>query len=117
MSAIYFVIENTIKDLVSKNQSFTAHDITLAIRQKGHQANHDEVKFEVHDYYDRGLLPTYKKTLCTFGSSKAYLYHLSSVDPSLYQSLFRQPQSPVISKDLVDSAITDPTVIQIPDFK
>lgn len=133
MSANYFVIETIVNDWISQKKSFTAHDVTVEMRQRGHKIKHDEVKIEVHSLYDRGLMgKSYKKTSVELWDRQAtnpsivrpFLYHEVSVDPQSYGnvqksvSVSTQPQTNSLPNPIgnADPSLVDASIIQIPDF-
>ncbi len=119
MSANYFVIEAVIQEKISKKESFTAHDITQEVRNRGHRVTHDEVRTEVHSYYDRGLMKGYDKMRGSYPDRNS---PGSFVNPWCYQPKTQHPS--VVSKSVqtsnstqvVDAALSDfgGNVIQIP---
>jgi len=50
------VIETVVDEKVQAGELFTAHDVTIEVRSRGHRTGHGEVRDAVHDYYGRGGL-------------------------------------------------------------
>lgn len=125
MSANYFVIESVIQEKIGKNKSFTAHDITQEVRNRGHRVSHDEVRTEVHSFYDRGLMKDYTRTRASYPAKNTshpsyvhpWCYHHNSQVVSTAQNVTPVPnaQTPA-SIQTVDDAMSDfgKNVIQIP---
>ena len=44
------VAETVVNEWVQAGEMFTAHDVTLEVRNRGHKAGHGEIKDAVHDY-------------------------------------------------------------------
>lgn len=83
------VVESVVDEKVLAGELFTAHDITLEIRQRGHRAGHGEIRDAVHDYYARGGLGVaYSRTIISIsGNGNPFLYHRGADDPSTYQNI------------------------------
>jgi hypothetical protein len=109
MSANYFVIEAVIQEKISKKESFTAYDITQEVRNRGHRVTHDEVRTEVHSYYDRGLMKDYDRMRESYPSADGS--YGSWVHPWCYQPtqhpsvVSKSPQTPAFTQ--VDAVMTD----------
>jgi len=82
------VVEAVVDEKVQAGEMFTAHDITLEVRNRGHQAGHNEVRDAVHDYYGRGGLGVaYTRTNISVPGGQPLLYHRSVDDPSTYGNI------------------------------
>ena len=82
------VVEDVVEEKVRAGELFTAHDITLEVRSRGHRASHGQVRDAVHDYYNRGGLGlAYVRTNITVPGGNPYLYHRGADDPSVYQNV------------------------------
>jgi hypothetical protein len=82
------VVETVVNEKVQNNELFTAHDVTLEVRNRGHRAGHNEVRDAVHDYYSRGGLGVaYARTNITVPGGNPYLYHRIVDDPLNYQNV------------------------------
>lgn len=82
------VVETVVDEKVQAGELFTAHDVTLELRKRGHRAGHDEVRNAVHDYYGRGKLGVaYSRTILSVPGGNPYLYHRGADDPSTYQNI------------------------------
>jgi len=82
------VVETVVDEKVQAGELFTAHDVTLEARQRGHRAGHGEVRDAVHDYYGRGGLGVaYSRTNISVPGGNPYLYHRGADDPSTYQNI------------------------------
>ena len=103
------VIEAVVDEKVQKNELFTAHDITLEVRSRGHRVGHGEVRDAVHDYYNRGKLGVaYTRSNITVpGGGSPFLYHRSADDTSTYQN---------VRGGTVNTPSSAPTTIAIPSF-
>jgi hypothetical protein len=125
-SGLQAVTENVIDSKTQNNEMFTAHDITLELRNRGHRASHHEVKEYVHDYYSRGEMGiAYTRSTITVPlGGTPYLYHRQVDDPSQYQNIRGQGQTPTPSThtvaipDLLSSitSIVDNTLIASSDL-
>lgn len=102
------VIDQVIKDKIQNNELFTAHDITLEVRNRGHRVKHDEVKNIVHDFYNRGLMGVaYGKTNISVPNGNPILYYPLNSDPNSYSNIRNQSQVPIVSNN--SSTISIPT--------
>lgn len=82
------VIETVVDEKVQAGDMFTAHDVTLEVRKRGHRAGHGEVRDAVHDYYGRGGLGVaYSRTPISVPGGNPFLYHRGVDDPSTYQNI------------------------------
>lgn len=83
------VIETVISEKTNANEMFTAHDITLEVRNRGHRVSHSNVRDIVHDNYQRGNMGVaYTRTPITVPSGETpFLYHRSADDPSAYSNI------------------------------
>ena len=117
MSANYFVIEAVIQEKISKKESFTAHDITQEVRNRGHRVTHDEVRTEVHSYYDRGLMKDYDRMRESYPDRKGGSYvHPWCYQPTQHPSVVSKSVQTPTSTQVVDAALSDfgGNIIQIP---
>lgn len=79
------VTESIVDEKVIANEPFTAYDITVEVRSRGHRIGHKEVKDAVHDYYARGGFGVaYSRTIISIFGENPYLYHRIKDDPSSY---------------------------------
>lgn len=82
------VVETVVDEKVQAGELFTAHDVTLEVRSRGHRAGHGEVRDAVHDYYGRGGLGVaYTRTNITVPGGNPYLYHRGADDPATYSNV------------------------------
>lgn len=96
---------------------FTALDVSNAVKEALPDVRHREVSPLVRDAFDRGAMGAYDQTLIdvTAGDKKvqAYLYHLSSQSPDLYDEKMRsqlaKPPNKGGDKKVTDASIKDDT--------
>ena len=83
------VVETIVDEKVQIGEMFTAHDVTLEVRVRGHRCGHGDVRDAVHDYYNRGGMGVgYARTnIPVAGRLTPYLYHRTVDDPSTYQNV------------------------------
>lgn len=82
------VVEAVVDEKVGNGDMFTAHDVTLEVRNRGHRAGHNEVRDAVHDYYSRGGLGVaYTRTNISVPGGQPFLYHRGADDPSTYGNI------------------------------
>jgi hypothetical protein len=124
--AVIKVIESVASELTGKGEMFTAHMVTKAVRDKGHQLRHSDGKDAVHDLYARGEFGlAYTRTQINVGQGMPWLYHKSSDDPSTFTGVYGggtpqvQSHSPSVSNApshpvSANKPTNDPSVIQIP---
>lgn len=87
-SSLIPVVEAVVDEKVQAADMFTAHDVTLEVRIRGHKAGHNEVRDAVHDYYGRGGLGVaYTRTNISVPGGQPFLYHRSVDDPSTYGNI------------------------------
>lgn len=87
-SSLIPVVEAVVDEKVQSGGMFTAHDITLEVRSRGHRAGHNEVRDAVHDYYSRGGLGVdYTRTNISVPGGQPFLYHRQADDPSTYGNI------------------------------
>lgn len=82
------MIEEVCEEKVKAGEMFTAYDVSQEVRRRGGNDRHRNMKRHVHDFHCRGLMGgEYTRTLVSIpgAKAKAYLYHQSSDDPTLYQ--------------------------------
>ncbi len=85
-AAILKVIEAVAKEKSGNGDMFTAHQVTKAVRDKGHRLAHRDGRDAVHDLYARGEFGiAYTRTQIDIGvSAWPWLYHKSADDPSTF---------------------------------
>lgn len=89
---IVSVVEQIVDGKVQANEMFTAHDVTLEARNRGHKAYHNEVRDAVHDYYSRGGMGVaYTRTNISVPGGQPYLYHRLVDDPQSYSRTAGKP--------------------------
>lgn len=82
------VIESVVDSKVQNGEMFTAHDVTIEVRTRGHRAGHIEVRDSVHDYYQRGGMGVgYARTTITVPGGTPFLYHRTVDDPANYTNI------------------------------
>jgi len=82
------VIETVVDEKVQAGELFTAHDVTIEVRSRGHRTGHGEVRDAVHDYYGRGGLGVaYTRTNISVLGGNPYLYHRGADDVSTYHNV------------------------------
>jgi plasmid stability protein len=87
-SSLISIIEAVVDEKVKAGEMFTAHDVTLEVRKRGHRADHNEVRDAVHDYYARGGLGVaYTRTNISVPGGQPLLYHRTVDDPSTYLNI------------------------------
>lgn len=85
MSSLVPVVEQVVNDKVVAGEMFTAHDVTLDVRGRGHRAGHAEIRTAVHDYYGRGGMGVaYTRSTITVPGGTPFLYHRLVDDPSSF---------------------------------
>lgn len=81
-------VESVVDARVQNGDMFTAHDITLDVRKKGHRIGHVEVRDAVHDYYNRGGMGVaYTRTNISVPGGTPLLYHRTADDPATYANI------------------------------
>jgi len=110
-TGIRTVIESVVNDKTQAGALFTAHDITLEIRKRGHKAPHNDVRDAVHDYYDRGGMGVAytRSTIIVPLGGTPFLYHRLVDDPSGYSDIRGQGQVPNPSTPTI--AVPNPSSI------
>lgn len=96
---------------------FTALDVSNAVKEALPDVRHREVSPLVRDAYDRGALGTYSQTLIDVKAGdkdvQAFLYHLPSQSPDLYDEKMRsqlaKPPNKGGDKKVSDASIKDDT--------
>lgn len=90
------VVESVVDTQVQAGNMFTAHDVTLEVRNRGHRAGHTEVRDAVHDYYSRGGMGVaYTRSTITVPlGGTPFLYHRQVDDPTAYTNIRGQGQVP-----------------------
>lgn len=88
MSSLVPVVEQVVNDKVVAGEMFTAHDVTLDVRGRGHRAGHAEIRTAVHDYYGRGGMGVaYTRSTITVPGGTPFLYHRLVDDPSNFSHI------------------------------
>lgn len=107
------VVEAIVTDYVQKGNMFTAHDVTLETRQKGHRLNHNEVRDTVHDYYSRGGMGVaYTRSVISVpAGGQPFLYHRTADDPATYGNIRGQGMVPNASTATI--AVPPPSSIPV----
>lgn len=84
--------ESVVDEKIQNGEMFTAHDVTLEIRSRGHRVKHEEVRDAVHDYHSRGGMGVaYVRTIIDTPQGNPWLYHRTVDDPSNYNNVRNQP--------------------------
>ena len=83
------VVEQVCDEQVHNGGMFTAHDITLEVRNRGHRVGHHEVRDAVHDYFARGGLGVAytRTTISVPAGGTPFLYHRTADDPAAYANI------------------------------
>ena len=82
------VVEQVVNDKVQNGEMFTAHDVTLEVRSRGHRAGHAEIRTAVHDYFNRGGMGVaYNRSTITVPGGTPFLYHRLVDDPSTFANV------------------------------
>lgn len=80
--------ETVVDEKVQNGEMFTAHDVTLEVRSRGHKVNHEEIRDAVHDYHSRGGMGVaYIRTVIQTPKGNPWLYHRSVDDPNSYGNI------------------------------
>lgn len=88
MSSLIPVVEQVVNEKVQGDEMFTAHDVTLEVRSRGHRAGHAEIRSAVHDYYSRGGMGVaYTRSTITVPGGTPFLYHRLVDDPSTFANV------------------------------
>jgi len=89
MSSLIPVVEQVVGDKVQQGEMFTAHDVTLEVRARGHLAGHAEIRSAVHDYFNRGGMGVaYTRSIITVpGGGTPFLYHRLVDDPATFANV------------------------------
>jgi hypothetical protein len=88
MSSLVPVVEQVVNDKVQQGEMFTAHDVTLEVRGRGHRAGHAEIRTAVHDYFQRGGMGVaYTRSTITVPGGTPFLYHRLVDDPSTFANI------------------------------
>lgn len=101
-------IESTAKTLVSQRKSFSAWDISLAVKRLGFNQRHKDMKQIVHRLFENGDMGDYRQTLVQYPTAPrpAYLYHPPEIDPSdpntLQAIIDGTVQAPALNAPAVD---------------
>lgn len=86
--SLNLIVETVINDKINNQEMFTAHDVTLEVRNRGHRAKHDEVRDLVHNFYvNGGFNSSYTRTNISVPNGNPFLYHNMNDDPSSYQKV------------------------------
>ena len=82
------VVEQVVNDKVGAGEMFTAHDVTIDVRSRGHRAGHAEIRSAVHDYYGRGGMGVgYTRSTITVPGGTPFLYHRQVDDPATFSHI------------------------------
>jgi hypothetical protein len=83
------VVEQVCDEQVHNGGMFTAHDITLEVRNRGHRVGHHEVRDAVHDYFARGGMGVAytRTTISVPAGGTPFLYHRTADDPATYGNI------------------------------
>ena len=77
------LVESVVDSKIQANELFTAHDITLELRNRGERVSHADVRNAVHDYYVRGGMGIgYRRTSISVPGEN----HISFKNTFLYHS-------------------------------
>lgn len=88
MSSLIPVVEQVVNEKVQGGEMFTAHDVTLEVRGRGHRAGHAEIRSAVHDYFNRGGMGVaYTRSTITVPGGTPFLYHRLVDDPSNFANI------------------------------
>ena len=88
MSNLIPVVEAVVNEKVQADEMFTAHDVTIEVRGRGHRAGHTEIRQAVHDYYQRGGMGVaYTRSTITVPGGTPFLYHRLVDDPSTFANV------------------------------
>lgn len=92
--SISVLVESMIDGKVQSNELFTAHDITLELRNQGQKVSHSDVRDAVHDYYNRGGMGIgYTRTSISvpdknhISFKSAFLYHRHADSFASYKNI------------------------------
>ncbi len=95
-AALTAVIEGVIDDKVQNGELFTAWDVTVEVRNRGHRDRHNNIKNVVHDYFARGQMGAdYNRTLINVPGApiQPWCYHRFTDDPhTSYNPQASKPQ-------------------------
>lgn len=70
------IVEDVVKEYVSKGWKFTAYNITVEVRKRGVSGKHSELKRIVHDMYADSEMDDYGRRTEDVGSAiKPFLYY------------------------------------------
>ena len=85
-SATRTVIEELVEEKVSKEEMFTAWDITKEVRSSGTREPHRSVKRVVHRIFENGEMEGYDRALVSVrpGVPSPFVYHPDGIDPNDY---------------------------------
>lgn len=98
------IVEKVVDEKVQLGDMFTAHDVTLEVRNRGHRASHGDVRDFVHDYYNRGGLGiAYTRINITVpGGGTPFLYYRTVDDPANYKDIRgASTLTPVVNSSIV----------------
>lgn len=97
------IVETVVDEKVQLGYMFTAHDITLEVRSRGHRASHGDVRDYVHDYYNRGGFGiAYTRTnISVPGGGSPYLYYRTVDDPANYKEVRGTSTTPIVNSSIV----------------
>ena len=89
MINIQVLIEDEIKTRVAAREVFTAHDIKMSIREKGHWIEHKDTQQVVQSYYFMNAMGVdYTRSLIEVGASiPPFAYHPYDIDPNSHPAV------------------------------
>lgn len=108
------LIHDTVEEKVRGDESFTAFDVSLIVKDKNPSIRHGDIKNDIHremeTFLNGGL---YLKTLRDVGApTPAFVYHPPHIDPSTYVPHKRRDtpkaQAPVSQNSVVQSVPAAP---------
>ena len=87
---------------------FTAYDVTLEVRNRGHNEYHNNIKNVVHDYFGRGQMIGYNRTLVPVAGAPIppWVYHRTTDDPTTYLPRKGGSTSPAQNKQAVAAQVS-----------
>lgn len=106
-------IQDVVDQWVTQARMFTAFEISLAVKDRGVQERHRNMKEDVHEIIIDTAIEdgNYTRTLMDVGAPvQAWLYHPISENPYLYQPLDRGGQNDSTPTPQTTPTSTTPTV-------
>lgn len=119
------IVEDAVVDeltnRVNSGLTFTAFDITQAVRRQGHHVMHDDIRKLVHRVYEQGAMTGYDRSLQDVAGNGVRAYVYSPVTPvPVTQSPSPAVSMPQSSVPASQPAVADVVVvgtITVDDFK